>query len=1137
MKHHLARTWLVAALLAAVLSATPARSAAASSAHPNIIFILSDDLGYGDIGCCGATHVKTPHLDRLAQEGTRFTDAHSTASVCTPTRYAFMTGRYAWREAGTGIAAGNAPSLIQPGTATVASVLKSAGYRTGVVGKWHLGLGGPGPTDFNGEIRPGPLELGFDYAFIIPATGDRVPCVFVENRRVVGLDPADPIRVRYGVKIGDEPTGADPGVQLKIQGGPGHKDTVVNGIPRIGFMTGGKAARWVDEDIADTLAAKAVKFIEANRAGPFFLCFTPHDIHEPMVPHPRFRGASGCGWRGDVIHQLDWEVGEVLAALDRLHLATNTLVIFTSDNGGAIKNTYDDGTNPLHSRQAPNGALRGFKGSLYEGGHRVPFLARWPGRIPAGGVSGQLIAHVDTLATLAALTGQRLDAEAGPDSFNVLSALLGQPGARGRDHLVLQNNNQAPLALRQGDWILIGKGGGRQPQQAPAAPRPRAQAPAYELFNLASDPAQTNNLAANEPARVKQMAARLDQLRAQGRSRPDAGSAVAVSGELKQWHKVTLTMDGPLAHERDADPNPFTDYAMNVTFAHESGSPRYVVPGYFAADGDAANTSAESGTKWRAHLSPDKSGAWTYSISFVRGKQVAVSDAKGQAVKPFDGQTGRFVVGPTDKAGRDFRAQGRLEYVGQHHLQFAGSKEFFLKAGPDAPETLLAYADFDGTESGRKRNARSGEAAPTESLHRYAPHLRDWRDGDPTWKGGKGKGLIGALNYLAGKGLNAFSFLTYNAAGDGDNVWPFVARNDKVHWDCSKLDQWGIVFDHATAQGLYLHFKLQENEIDDDRPGNGSTVRRVPESLDGGKLGPERRLYCRELVARFAHALALNWNIGEENTQSTEEIRDMVKFIHDTDPYHHHIVIHTYPNQQDKVYTPLLGSQSLLTGLSLQNGWSQTHARTVKWIAESAAAGRPWVVANDEQGGADTGVPPDLGYDGYNGKKKDGQAVQTPDDIRQAVLWGNLLGGGAGVEYYFGYQLPQNDLNCEDFRSRDRSWGSCRIALEFFRDNRIPFWEMKNMNSLIGNAKNDNSKYCLAKPGELYLVYLPAGGTTDLDLGRSIGAFDIGWFNPRAGGPLMSGSVQNAAGPGKISIGRPPSDPGQDWLAIVRARR
>lgn len=511
-------------LLALALICLPGFGLAAAE-KPNIIYILTDDLGYGDLGCYGATKVKTPNLDRLASQGCRFTDAHATASVCTPTRYAFLTGRYAWRQPGTGIAPGDAPALIKPGTTTVASMLKAAGYTAGVVGKWHLGLGDGPKAGFNGDIRPGPLELGFDYAFYIPATGDRVPCVLVENHRVVGYDPADPIRVSYSVKIGDEPTGDDPNVKLKIKGGPGHTNTVINGIPRIGFMTGGKAARWVDEDIADTLAAKAVNFIETNKSGPFFLYLSTHDIHEPMVPHPRFRGTSECGWRGDVIHQLDWTVGEVLAALDRLKLASNTLVIFTSDNGGAIKDTYDDGTNPLHSRQPPNGSLRGTKGTLYEGGHRVPFIARWPGHIPAGSTSDQLMGLVDALGTFAALTGQKLAAEAGPDSFNVLPALLGEKRKLpARDHLVLQNNNQAPLALREGDWVLIQKGGGPA-QQRRAGQQGNAAPPRPELFNLAADLTQTNNLAATETERVKAMSQRLEKIRQQGHSRTGATTA------------------------------------------------------------------------------------------------------------------------------------------------------------------------------------------------------------------------------------------------------------------------------------------------------------------------------------------------------------------------------------------------------------------------------------------------------------------------------------------------------------------------------------------------------------------------------------------------------------------------------------
>lgn len=606
---------------------------------------------------------------------------------------------------------------------------------------------------------------------------------------------------------------------------------------------------------------------------------------------------------------------------------------------------------------------------------------------------------------------------------------------------------------------------------------------------------------------------------------PDGDGSISISGELTQWHKVTLTLDGPFADERDTDPNPFTDYAFTVVFKHESGAPEYVVPGYFAADGDAADSSAQAGTKWRVHFSPDKTGTWHYSASLLRGRHVAVDEEARRRASPAMLSTGSFIVACSDKSGRDFRAHGRLQYVGKHHLQFAGSKEYFLKAGPDAPETLLAYTDFDDTRSGKP------DKAP---LKTWAPHTGDWRPGDPTWRDGRGKGLIGALNYLAGKGVNTFSFLPYNAGGDGDNVWPFVERDAKLHYDCSKLDQWGVVFDHATALGLHLHFKLQENEIDDNRLGAGRKPGVVPEALDGGRLGIERKLYCRELVARFGHALALNWNLGEENTQSPEEIRAMAAHLHDIDPYRHPVVLHTFPDQQDQVYTPLLGDRSPLTGTSLQNAWNQTHRRTLKWVGESARAGRPWVVANDEQGGADTGVPPDPGYAGYDGQTKDGKAVQTIDDIRQLTLWGNLMAGGAGVEYYFGYQLPQNDLACEDFRSRDRSWDYARIALDFFRDHRIPFWEMQNANALVGNAKNDNSRFCLAKAGMIYLVYLPRGGTTDLDLSAAAGTFDVRWFNPRSGGELRPGSQPSVAGGKVVSLGGSPADPEQDWLAVVR---
>jgi len=606
---------------------------------------------------------------------------------------------------------------------------------------------------------------------------------------------------------------------------------------------------------------------------------------------------------------------------------------------------------------------------------------------------------------------------------------------------------------------------------------------------------------------------------------PDGTGEVRIDGELKQWHKVTLSLDGPFAHELDDAPNPFVDYRMTVTFTHESGSPRYEVPGYFAADGDAGNSSSDSGTTWRAHLAPDKPGTWTYRVSFVRGDGTAVnSERSGQPVAPFNGKEGRLTIRPTDKQGRDFRGSGRLEYVGAHYLRFAGSGEYFLKAGPDAPETLLAYVDFDGTETRKV------------PLKDWAPHVRDWREGDPTWKDGKGRGLIGAANYLAAQGCNTFPFLTYNAGGDGENVWPHVSHDDKLHYDCSKLDQWQVVFDHAQTQGLYLHFKMQEQENDDNRKGNGEGQKTIAASLNGGDLGTERKLYCRELIARFGYELALNWNLGEENTQSAEQQRAMAEYLRDTDPYDHHIVVHTFPNAQDSVYAKLLGNQSVLTGASLQNSWNKAHERTLKWVTASREAGRPWVVANDEQGPASHGVPPDPDYEGFGNSDAAQNTGYDLHDIRKQTLWGTLLAGGAGVEYYFGYQLPQNDLVCQDFRSRERSWGYCRVALEFFGNEKIPFWEMTNADQLAGGASRNARRYCLAKPGSVYLVYLPEGGTADLDLGNAEGQFDVRWFNARTGGKLAQGSVTEVAGGGRRALGAPPADPSEDWLVVVRRR-
>ena len=482
---------------------------AADPARPNVIVILADDIGYGDLGCYGATKVRTPNLDRLATQGLRFTDAHSPASVCTPTRYALLTGQYAFRhKPGSSILSGVAPLAIPKDRLTLPQVLKRAGYATGVVGKWHLGLGET-ETDYNADIKPGPKEVGFDRSFVIPATGDRTPCVFVENGRVANANPADPIRVNYTKKIGTEPTGKEnPELLFNQKPSHGHDMTIVNGISRIGWMTGGTKARWKDEDIADTITAKAKSYIAENSTKPFFLYFATHDAHVPRVPHPRFRGTSGHGLRGDCIQQFDWCVGEILKSLDEHKLADNTLVIVTSDNGGVMDDGYQDGTGSDTSGHKCNGPLRGFKGGLFEGGHRVPMIVRWPGHTPAGKDSKELICHVDFMATLAKVVGQSLPESAAPDSVNQLSTLTEvSPAKPAREMLVHQTNGVQNLAIRKGNWKYI-----------PPGPKAASNATG-QLFDLAADLAEASNVANDHPDIVAEMKEKLASARQAERTR------------------------------------------------------------------------------------------------------------------------------------------------------------------------------------------------------------------------------------------------------------------------------------------------------------------------------------------------------------------------------------------------------------------------------------------------------------------------------------------------------------------------------------------------------------------------------------------------------------------------------------------
>ena len=511
--------FLAAALSVCTTSVAQDVEAESGADRPNIVLIYVDDLGYGDVSSYGATAIRTSAIDRLAEEGLRFTHAHSPSATCTPSRFALLTGMYAWRKQGTGIARGNAPLIIEPERTTLADVLKEAGYATSVVGKWHLGLGPEGGADWNGEIKPGPLELGFDEAFLIPATGDRVPTVYVENHHVVRLDPDDPIEVSFDGPIGDDPTGRDNPELLKMHPSHGHDQTIVGGISRIGYMKGGEQARWVDENMADTITARAIGFIERHvrdrPAEPFFLYFSTHDVHVPRVPHPRYAGTSGMGPRGDAILQLDGSVAEILAALDRLDLADSTLVIFTSDNGPVVDDGYEDQAVELLGEHTPSGPLRGGKYSAFEAGTRVPFIARWPGQIDPG-TSDALLSQVDLMASLAALAGVALADSVAPDSRDLHGALLGT-SAEGRDHLV-EHAAGGTLSLVKPPWKYI-EPSDRRPFNANANIE-MGNAPHPQLYNLANDLGEQHNLADEHPEIVEEMSALLQQIKAAGSSRP-----------------------------------------------------------------------------------------------------------------------------------------------------------------------------------------------------------------------------------------------------------------------------------------------------------------------------------------------------------------------------------------------------------------------------------------------------------------------------------------------------------------------------------------------------------------------------------------------------------------------------------------
>lgn len=479
------------------------------SSLPNVILIYADDLGYGDISCYGATKIKTPNLDKIANAGIRFTNAHTTSATCTPSRYALMTGQYPWRKSGTNILPGDAALIIPTDKTTLPSLFQQAGYNTGLVGKWHLGLGNAVEKNWNGEIKPGPNEVGFNYSFIFPATADRVPSVFVENSYVVALDKSDPIQVDYKKKVGNDPTGAEHPELLKMKSSPGqgHNNTIVNGIGRIGYMSGGNKARWTDEEMPLTFLAKAKEYINDNKARPFFLFYALTEPHVPRMPSTMFKGKSGLGYRGDAILQLDWTVGEIIEQLKFLGIADNTIIIFSSDNGPVLDDGYQDEAVTQLNGHTPWGSFRGGKYSSYEAGTRVPMLISWPGKIKPQ-VSGAMVCQIDFLASFAKKFNIKIPANEAEDSENMLNALLGK-STQGRTVLIEQGSNS--IAIINGDWKYIEPNNYNAMDKLTNTELGNNRLP--QLFNLKTDPGEKTNVATQNADRVNQLADLLKQIR------------------------------------------------------------------------------------------------------------------------------------------------------------------------------------------------------------------------------------------------------------------------------------------------------------------------------------------------------------------------------------------------------------------------------------------------------------------------------------------------------------------------------------------------------------------------------------------------------------------------------------------------
>ncbi len=585
-----------------------------------------------------------------------------------------------------------------------------------------------------------------------------------------------------------------------------------------------------------------------------------------------------------------------------------------------------------------------------------------------------------------------------------------------------------------------------------------------------------------------------------------------IEGSFIKWQPVTITFDGPEVSETDSI-NPFLSYSLITRF--HNGRDTIPVHGYFAADGDAANTSAISGNKWQVKFAPPATGDWQFDAQLLRGNDIAVTAYKAPEVTNSLWKTsGSFKISEADSTALGFYRTGKLAYVGKHYLEQTESGQPFLKNGVGSPENFLAYHEFDGTFD------NGGADTPTlnNGLHAYPTHIADWKNGDPTWGDGRGKAIIGALNYMSEKEMNSLYFLTMNEHGDGDDVWPWTQPDQQTRYDVSKLAQWEMVFTHMDQLGIAMNLFTQETEND--------TI------LNKGELGLERKLYYKELVARFGHHLGVVWNLGEETNRSSEQLKSYAAYIRNIDPYDHPIAVHNHIRVTGKsmegrpldpikeTLTPMLGYRDFEVPSLQMFDTTEVHKEVKKWRGLSTKHKKPWVVYLDEIGHWDIGVTTDTA------------ANNNYDMVMRTSLWGSLLSGGAGTSWYFGgMDMPNNDMAAEDFRARDQWWTISGHAKRFFNDH-LPFWEMKAHDELVSNER----AYCFAKKDEIYVVYLPKNETTDLEIGD--GAFTIAFFDPKGGGKLydMQNGGWKITKPNSVTLSALDGKSDMDWVVVIKRK-